>query len=505
MFRDGARKSIWQSEIKRFEDAENEERCFDVAIIGGGITGISIAYKLQQFGLKCVILESNNIGYGTTGGTTAHLNDFFDTSYNEAISKFGLENAKLLYQAGQEALSLIKNNIQLHQINCDFKQLDAHLFATDEAQEKQLEEIVEGSNKVGRKMEFINQIDFPIPFRKAALISNQAQFHPIKYIKTLADEFIKAGGTIMENCLCECPSQEADLVNLETSKGQFKAEYVVYATHTPPGISLLHFTTAPYRSYALACTLKNGNYPTHLGYDLYDPYHYFRTQEIDGKMLLIVGGEDHKTGHEEDTGIRFSNLENYCRQYFDVDKVEYTWSSQYYEPADGLPSIGLMPSSDSKIFVATGFRGNGMIFGSIASVIITDLITKGYSPYAKLFNPKRFKPTAGFSSFVKENATVVKDLIQDKINMEKIQSLAEIKEGEAKVVSYEGNSYAIYAEKDSHLHILKSTCPHAHCEVRWNSAEISWDCPCHGSRFNVNGKILTGPSTSDLTPLNDEL
>ena len=131
MFRDGARKSIWQSEIKRFEDAENEERCFDVAIIGGGITGISIAYKLQQFGLKCVILESNNIGYGTTGGTTAHLNDFFDTSYNEAISKFGLENAKLLYQAGQEALSLIKNKIQLHQINCDFKQLDAHLFATD--------------------------------------------------------------------------------------------------------------------------------------------------------------------------------------------------------------------------------------------------------------------------------------------------------------------------------------------------------------------------------------
>ena len=146
-----------------------------------------------------------------------------------------------------------------------------------------------------------------------------------------------------------------------------------------------------------------------------------------------------------------------------------------------------------------------MTFGTIASAVITDIITGTQSPYEKLFNPKRFKPTAGFTSFVKENATVVKDFIGDKLSMERIQSLAEIKEGEAKVVKYEGNSYAIYAEQDGNLHVLKSTCPHAQCEVRWNNAELSWDCPCHGSRFNINGRILTGPATEGLDRLDQDL
>lgn len=505
MFRDGARKSIWQAKTKRLENLPTHNEMFDVAIIGGGITGVSTAYRLQLSGLRCILLEANNIGFGTTGGTTAHLNDFFDTTFKETIGKFGLENAKLLAQAGKEAIHIFQANVARHEIDCDFEYKNAQLFAMDDDQVKQLDDIVDGANQVGYEMTYIDEIDYPIPFKKAVHIPKQAQFHPIKYVKAIAEAYIKAGGMIVENCLVESHEEDSEGVTFKTSLGEIQAKHGIYATHTPPGISILHFTTAPYRSYAIAFTLKKDNYPTTLGYDLYDPYHYYRTHEIDGKQLIIAGGEDHKTGHSDDTGSCFAKLENYCRTHFDVDTVEYAWSSQYFEPADGLPSIGVLPASDGRMFVATGFRGNGMTLGTLASAIITDLIIGGENPYTKLFNPKRFKPTAGFTSFVKENATVVKDFIDDKVSMERIHSLAEIKEGEAKVVKYEGNSYAVFAEKDGELHILKSTCPHAQCEVRWNNAELSWDCPCHGSRFNINGKILTGPTTTGLERVNEKI
>jgi nitrite reductase/ring-hydroxylating ferredoxin subunit len=240
-----------------------------------------------------------------------------------------------------------------------------------------------------------------------------------------------------------------------------------------------------------------------LGYDLEDPYHYYRAHEFNGERVLIAGGEDHKTGHSEDTGECFSRLENYVRQYFDVDKVAFSWSSQYYEPVDGFPYIGVLPGSKGKVYAATGFGGNGMTLGTLSSQIITDLILIGSSRYEKLFSPSRIKPMAGFTDFMKEQATVVADFVKDKIFAEKIGSLAEIQDGQAKVVKYEGEIFAVYKESGGRKHILKSTCPHAKCGVRWNSAEISWDCPCHGSRFNINGKMLTGPSVKGLTPVDD--
>lgn len=498
MYRDGARKSIWQEEIRKFSSDADLQQLYDVAVVGGGITGISTALKLQQAGKRCILLEAANIGFGTTGGTTAHLNDFFDTTFNQAISDFGQENAQLLADTGQEAIRIIENNIQQYQIDCDFQRKIAYLFALDEKQEKELTDIVEGAEKVGHTMNYVDEIPFPIPFKKAVTIPDQAQFHPIKYIKGLCEAFISLGGIIQEDCRCESHDEQENYVALETSKGEIKAKNVVYATHIPPGLSVLHITNAPYRSYAIAFSLKNGKYPEDLGYDLIDPYHYYRTQEIEGQTLLIAGGEDHKTGHEEDTGECFSRLENYVRKYFDVETAYYSWSSQYYEPVDGFPYIGKLPGSSGKIFTATGFRGNGMIFGTISSQILSDLIVTGSSKYENAFSPSRIKPIADFADFVKENAVVAYDFIKDKLFAEKINSLAEVKEGEAKVVKYEGESYALYKETNGKVHLVKSTCPHAKCEVRWNSAELSWDCPCHGSRFNVNGKLLTGPTVKDL-------
>ncbi|WP_294200947.1 FAD-dependent oxidoreductase [uncultured Chryseobacterium sp.] len=504
MYRDGARKSIWQEEIKRFSSKAGLHQMFDAAIVGGGITGISTALQLQQSGKKCILLEAANIGFGTTGGTTAHLNDFFDTTFTEAINDFGKDNAQLLAEVGQEAIGIIETNIKNYNIDCNFERKKAYLFALDEKQEKQLEDIVDGASKVGHEMMYVDEIPFPIPFKKAVSIPDQAQFHPVKYIKVLCEAFINTGGIILEDCLAEKHDEQDDVIILKTSKGEIKAQHLIYATHIPPGLSILHTTNAPYRSYAMAFSLKDENYPKDLGYDLIDPYHYYRVQEINGETLLIAGGEDHKTGHEEDTGECFSRLENYVRKYFDVETAYYSWSSQYYEPTDGFPYIGKLPGSKGKAYTATGFRGNGMIFGTISSRIISDLIINGNSKYENIFNPSRIKPIAGFTSFVEENAVVAFHFIKDKLFKEKITSLHEINEGEAKVVKYEGDSYALYKEATGKVHLVKSTCPHAKCEVRWNSAELSWDCPCHGSRFNINGKILTGPSVMALQKVDPE-
>lgn len=503
MFRDGARKSAWQNEVKWYGTVFSKETEFDAVIVGGGITGISTAHQLQLKGLKCLILEAHNIGFGTTGGTTAHLNDFFDTTFSYAIEKYGIENARLLAEGGKEAVRTVHTNVSQYGIDCDFEFRTAELFAMDEGQAEQLEEIVRGAGQIGYEMHYTESIEYPMDFKKAVRIPRQGQFHPIKYIRALADIFIENGGALAENCICRSFNETSEGVVLQTNLGEIRAKYAVFATHTPPGISLLHFTCAPYRSYVIAFTLKDGPLPDTLGYDLGEPYHYYRVHEIYGKKMLIAGGEDHKTGHSEDTGACFSRLENHCRKYFQVNRVEYAWSSQYFEPADGLPSIGVLPASDGRSFVATGFRGNGMTFGTLSSTIITELITEGTSRFQKLFNPKRFKPTAGFATLIRENASVLKDMIVDKIGMEHVPSFSDIGAGEAKVVRHEGHSYAVFAEQNGRLHVLKSTCPHAKCEVRWNNAELSWDCPCHGSRFDVNGGLLNGPSTNGLEPMDN--
>lgn len=505
MYRDGARKSIWQEEIKRISsEAAGLNQLFDVAIVGGGITGVSTALKLQETGKKCILLEASNIGFGTTGGTTAHINDFFDTTFDQAITNFGLDQAKLFAEAGKDAQDHINNNIRKYGIDCDYEEKSAVLFALDDKQAEKLKDIVKGASEVGHEMIYTEEIFFPIPFKEAVIIPNQAQFHPINYIKGLCKAFLELGGNIQEDCIVESHDEWEEIIVLKTSKGKIKANNIVYATHVPPGVNMLHFMTAPYRSYVIAFSLKNKEYPQHLGYDLTEPYHYYRTHKINGETLLIAGGEDHKTGHEKDTGECFSRLENYVRQHFDVETVYYSWSSQYYESVDGFPYIGKLPGTKGKIYTATGFRGNGMVFGTIASQILTDLIINGKNKYEQIFSPSRIKPIAGFTEFVKETATVAYDFFKDKLAAEKIASWSEIKEGEAKVVKYGGESFAVYKEKEGKVHVLKSTCPHVHCEVRWNSAELSWDCPCHGSRFNVNGKILTGPSVKDLLRIDPE-
>lgn len=317
----------------------------------------------------------------------------------------------------------------------------------------------------------------------------------------LAAAFEEAGGVIVQHCAVTGVRQE-EVLEVETSLGTMNASQLVYATHIPPGINLLHLRCAPYRSYAIAVTLQDDNYPESLVYDLEEPFHYYRTQEIGGQRYLIIGGEDHKTGHEPNTDFRFMTLEAYARQYFDIETVAFQWSSQYFASADGLPYIGHLPGASKNIYVATGFTGNGMTYGTASALVLRDLLTGKENEYTKLFHPGRIKPMAGFTDFIKENADVAAQLIGKWFSIDKLPAFAELAPGEGKVVSYEGTDLAIYKDDTGGIHAVHPTCTHLKCAVAWNGTEKSWDCPCHGARYSVDGSVLTGPATSALTVAN---
>ena len=499
MKRDGHTVSLWQDGTPSYQPIIHDLPAeADVVIVGGGITGLSTAIYLQRAGKMCVLLEAQEIGFGTTGGTTAHLNTILDTPYYEIKNHFGENNAKKVAQFTNEAIRLVETYIREYSIDCGFGRKVAYLFSQDKDQSKELEKIVIDTKEVGIDIQYSTHLPIPVPFESAALANGQAQMHVIQYLFGIAHAFERAGGKIIQNCRVKDIDQSNNETLVSTSKGKIKAENVVYATHIPPGINILHFRCAPYRSYVMAVKLKGDNYPDALIYDLYTPYHYYRTQEVNGSKYLIVGGEDHKSAHTENTHYSFIKLESYIRRYFDVETVAFQWSSQFFESVDGLPYIGHLPGNPDNIFVATGFGGNGITYGIASSIILTDLICNGTSEYKDLFNPNRVKLVAGFENFVKEATDVVGVFIGRRFGIKEIEDAVELAKGEAKVVKYEGNSIALYKDEAGKLHALNPSCPHTKCVIGWNSAEKSWDCPCHGSRFSFTGEVLNAPATKNL-------
>lgn len=504
--RDGHCESAWQEGINAIAQKANENNAdtiYDCLVIGGGITGLTTALLLQNAGKKTMLAEAHRIGFGTTGGTSAHINTFADTTYKEAESAFGEEGAQLFAGAINEGFALIKSNIDTYQIGCDYESKPGYLYAEDEDQAKQLADVYKGALKVGIPVRYIEEVPTPVPYQRALQFDSQAQFHPLKYLQGLQKAYVAAGGVISENTRIETLKNEGDLHIAQSATISFKAKKVVYATHMPPNINVFNFECAPYRSYVMAVKLKSGKYPDALVYDMQEPYHYVRSHVIDGQQLLLVGGLDHKTAHE-DAEKAFIDLEKYIRKYYNVSSVKYQWSSQYYVPVDGLPYVGQMPFAADGVYCATGFNGNGMMLGSIAAKILSDLIRKRPNPYAELFDPSRIKPVDGFTEFVKENADVAYHFLADRIAIKETDSLKRLRPGTGKVVEVNGKKVAAYCDEQGNIHALSPVCTHAACIVGWNSEEKSWDCPCHGARYDIDGQVLTGPATRSLSPISLE-
>jgi len=495
--RDGNAVSLWQSTTSAFSSTRqfiNKE--FDVIVVGGGITGMTTAVLLQKAGMSCVLLEAKTLCFGSSGGTTAHLNTLLDTPYSDIIRNFGEENARLVANYTKAAIELIENNIAAYQIECDFSRTSAYLFAEDKKQEKQLDEIQASCEKVGVETNFLTKIPWPFQFSKALEISGQAKFHPTRYVIALAKAFEEMGGLILENCRVR-DADYKEIILIDTPSGKIYGHHLVYATHIPPGITHLNLRCAPYRSYAIAFPV-DGDYPDSLAYDMYDPYHYYRTQMIDGKNYLIVGGEDHKTGHERLSEDPFKTLEEKVKKHFNVQTVSNRWSSQYFESVDGLPFIGKLNSSKASIHAASGFGGNGMIYGTISALLFHDILHEIENPCIALFSPKRHKILASAKSFIRENVDTASQIVNKFWPAKALKSKDDLELHEGGIFRADGQTLAFYRNGKDSFYAIDPACSHMKCQVTWNGIEKSWDCPCHGARYSVKGEVLTGPADTSL-------
>ncbi|HYO22938.1 MAG TPA: FAD-dependent oxidoreductase, partial [Flavisolibacter sp.] len=297
MKRDGATISLWQKNMPDYTAGQtaSTDTTFDVLIAGGGITGITTALLLQKAGKKVIVAEAHSLCFGTTGGTTSHINSFLDTSYDQIESDFGKNASQLVSKATRQSRELFNRNVKDYNINCGFEEKDGYVYAQTPEQVEQLDKMYEASKTAGAEVEYVEQIPVPVEFEKAIRYRGQLQLHPTRYVLALAKAFEASGGVIVQSSPVEKFEKEDDGLRIETGSGTIRAKNLIWATHIPPGINLLHFRNAPYRSYAISVKLNNDAYPDALAYDMYDPYHYYRTQDIDGEKHLIVGGEDHKT------------------------------------------------------------------------------------------------------------------------------------------------------------------------------------------------------------------
>ena len=500
--RDGNNLSLWQGTVEEYHSSAtiDSSALYDVIIVGGGITGVSTALLLQNSGMSCLLIEAHSLCFGTTGGTTAHINTLLDVPYSKIEKNFNIEKAEMVADSLKEAISLIQDNINKYGIDCGFKTTTATLFAQDEKQKDELEKISQATTDAGVENRYVNEISVPIKFLSAIQVPGQAKFIPVRYVFRLAEEFEKAGGKIVQQCRV-LHADEAENVTVETSKGNCRGRFLIYATHIPPGVNLLHFRCVPFRSYAMAVTLKDKSYPEDLVYDMYDPYHYYRSQEIDGKEYFIVGGDDHKTAHEENQENCFRSLEAHARKHFNIEGIVFKWSSQYYESPDGLPYIGQLPGHE-KILVVTGFGGNGMPYSHVAALSLKRTICREENAYQELYDPNRLKLVAGFKDFVSHNADVVKQFASRFFSGEDMKELAELATDEGRIVKFKDEKLAVYKDKNGVVHAMSPICTHVGCEVKWNNAELTWDCPCHGARYSYTGTVLNGPASKNLTKMN---
>lgn len=492
-------RSLWKLTTEFFHaPPPPPSRRFDVAIVGGGITGLTAAIRLQRVGKNVAIFDKGEIAGGESGNTTAHLTEAVDARYHTVRKDFGEEGARLVALASREAIETIEQLSRSESIECLFERLPGFLYTEKESDRESLQKEAAAAREAGVKAQFVDAT--PLPFRTfgAVKFENQAQFHPRQYLQGLTRSFLEKGGAIYDQTLVE-KYEDGSPCHLVTSHGEFEADNLLLAANSPLNLVMIVTKVAAYRTYAIASRITTEIVPKGLYWDTYDPYHYTRRQTTPSGEFLIVGGKDHKTGTEEETSSAYESLASYAHEKFGISRVDMRWSGQILEPVDGLPYIG-RNSGSKNTYIATGYAGQGMTFGTIAGVILSDLILGHENRYAKLFDATRIKPVASAYDYVTENVDFPKYLFSDRITSWDVdgKSLNEVAPGEGKILELGGRKIATHRANNGDLHCFSPVCPHLKCDVRWNDSERSWDCPCHGSRFKATGEVLNGPAMSGL-------
>ncbi|ARP44472.1 putative oxidoreductase OrdL [Geobacillus thermodenitrificans] len=470
----------------------------DVVVVGGGISGITTAYLLATQGARVALLEADRLLNGTTGHTTAKITAQHDLVYDEFLNHFGKEKARLYYDACMDALGFIRRTVEQHEIDCDFCEQDAYIYTTSSSSFQKLVKEWEAYERLGIDGAFVESIPLPLPVKAAVVMKRQAQFHPLKYLVKLVDAMTKAGVAIYEYTPVADIEQGKRLSVVTRDKKQVECDHVAVCSHFPFYDGGFYFSRMyAERSYVLGVTITEP-YPGGMYLNADNPKRSVRSAAANGETLILIGGENHKTGQGVPTMRHYEALSSFASQLFTVKDIRYRWSAQDLTTLDKMPYIGPMTADAPNIYVATGYRKWGMTNGTTAGMLLSDLILGRDNQYRDLYSPSRFYADPSVKQFFTTNLDVAKHLLAGKIEPA-IRRPQDLARGEGAVVSVNGKRAGAYKDENGTLHVVDTTCTHMGCELEWNSGDRTWDCPCHGSRFSIDGDVVEGPAKQPLT------
>ncbi len=472
----------------------NEDIKVDVAIIGGGIVGITTAFLLKNKGVKVAVIESDKIMHGASGHTTAKITSQHNLIYHKLNITMGEEKAKQYARANEDAIKFIADLVKVRNIDCDFSWCPAYVYTNENKYIDKIEMEVKTAKSLGIKASYLENTPLPFSVKAAICFEKQAQFHPLKYLKDISKDIQGSGSYIFEHTKAVDIEKESSTVITDKCK-KIKATKIIIASHFPcfDGMGMYFARMYAEKSYVLAAKVKD-KFPKGMYISAEDPGRSLRSQKFNDSEIVLVGGEHHRTGTGQNTNIHYENLANFASENFNAEKILYRWSTQDYMTVDSIPYVGYLTTHTPNILVATGFGKWGMTNGTASAKILSDLVLNGKNPWTEVYDPSRFDVT-NIPKFISQNLVVAKEFVLGKIE---IPNSTKIENGEAKVILIKGKKYGVYRDGNGELHIVDITCTHLGCELVWNEAESTWDCPCHGSRFSYDGEIVEGPAFNKL-------
>lgn len=481
----------------------SEDLVTDVVVVGAGLTGLTAAYLLAKAGKRVVVLERERCAMADTGHTSAHLTMVTDMRLAGLVKRFGRDHAQAVWDAGLAAIATIDEVIREQAIDAGFDWVDGYLHEPVKGEagreQERLQEEATLARDLGFDAEYVERV--PLVDRPGIRFADQARIQPRRYLAGVAKAFVALGGRLYEHSaageFCDDPRA------VKVSGHTVHCEDVVIATHNPlvglaglAGAALFQTKLALYTSYVIAGRVPSGVVPGAMWWDTGDPYDYLRVEPHRDFDVLVFGGEDHKTGQQDDTAGCYLRLEARLGAIVPQVEVTHRWSGQVIETPDGLPYIG--QSADHQ-YVATGYAGNGLTFGTLGGMMMSDAILGRPNPWAELFDPGRKALTRGVWDYLKENVDYPYYVIRDRFAGPEARSLRAVKRGQGKLIERDGAKVAAYRDRSGAVTLRSAICTHMGCLVRWNTAEQTWDCPCHGSRFKPTGEVISGPAEAPLS------
>lgn len=496
-------QSFWLDsvELPRFPQLD-ENVDVDVAVVGGGITGIMTAFFLVKEGIKVALVEADTLLNGTTGHTTAKLTAQHGLIYDELIQNIGIEKAKLYYEANQQAIQFVKKLIEDLAIDCEFTRENAYLYTENEQYVQKLEKEMKAYEKLGINGELTNKIPLPFSIKAAVMMSEQAQFHPVKFLARIIQYLKEHECLIFEQTTAlkvEAGKRPKVLTNSDFT---VTADFIVSCSHFPFHDSGFYFTRMyAERSYVVAAKIKDP-YPGGVYINAEQPTRSIRATSHQNETLILFGGENHKTGQGIDTHSHYEALKNFAETKFAIEKIYYRWSAQDLTTLDKIPYVGWITSTNPNLLVATGYRKWGMTNSIVSANLLKDIILNRKNVVEEVYSPSRFQADVSVKSFIETNVDAAKHLLQGKIERPDITA-ADLHNDEGGVILFHGKRAGAYKDKNGNITVVDTTCTHLGCEVEWNSGDRTWDCPCHGSRFSITGEVVEGPAEKPLKRLNE--